>query len=203
MSLGEGARTGRPTTRRRGPELEKALLDAAFDDLMEKGYDAFTYESVAARAQTSRAVVYRRWPSKPELVTAAIAHGGHREPVQIPDTGSLRGDMMALLQAANRTRAPFGIMISARLGAFYAETGRSFADLRDLFLQGRTSAVDTIFERAVTRGEVDPERLTPRTRNVAFDLYRHELLMTLRPVPDEVIASIIDEILLPLVQVDN
>lgn len=203
MSLADAPQEGRRTGRRRGAELENALLAAAYAELMEKGYDGFTIEAVAARARTSRAVVYRRWPSKPELVTAAIAHGWQREQVELPDTGSLRADMIGLLQAANRTRAPFGIMMSARLGAYYAETGQSPADLRDLFLQGRTSAVDLIFDRAVARGEVDPARLSPRVRTVAFDLYRQELLMTLRPVPDDVIESIIDEILLPLVLTED
>ena len=57
--------------RRRGATLEKALLDATWEELVEKGYDGLTIESVAERAQTARAVIYRRWPSKPELVRAA------------------------------------------------------------------------------------------------------------------------------------
>jgi hypothetical protein len=53
---------------------------------------------------------------------------------------------------------------------------------------------------AVERGEVDPAKLTPRVRSVALDLFRHELLMTHRAVPDDVLASIVDEIVLPLVR---
>ena len=61
-------------------------------------------------------------------------------------------------------------------------------------------AVETIVARAVERGEVDPARLSPRVVGVAFDLYRHELLMTLKPVPDAVLESIVDEVFLPLVR---
>jgi AcrR family transcriptional regulator len=186
--------------RRRGAALENALLEAAWEELGEKGYDAFTIESVAARARTSRAVVYRRWPSKPDLVMAAIGHSGFRLRVDVPDTGSLRDDMIDLLRSANRERAALGILMSARLGAFYAETGRSFADLRQTYVSGRTTALDRLLDRAVERGEVDPARLTPRVRGVAFDLYRHELLMTNRPVADEVIESIVDEVFMPLVR---
>lgn len=185
--------------RRRGAALENDLLDAAWEELSQKGYDGFTIESVAERARTSRAVVYRRWPSKPDLVMAAIGHSGFRMRVEIPDTGNLRDDMIGLLRSANRNRAPLGILMSARLGAFYAETGRSFADLRETYVGGRTTALDALLDRAVERGEIDPAKLTPRIRGVAFDLYRHELLMTNRPVADDVIVSIIDEVFMPLV----
>jgi len=189
-----------PASRRRGAELESALLDAAWDELSEKGYDGFTIESVAERAHTSRAVVYRRWASKPEVVTAAVGRWASRAQVDVPDTGSLRGDLLAIFRRANATRAPYAMLMSARLGAYYAETGTSFADLRETFLSGRTSAIDAVLDRAVARGEVDPVKLTPRVRGVAFDLYRHELLMTLKPVPEDVIESIIDEVVLPLMR---
>lgn len=189
-----------PSRRRRGAALEEALLDAAWQELTERGYDAFTIESVAARAQTSRAVLYRRWPSKAELVRAAVVRNVQRNPIPLPDTGSLRGDMIALFQEANRTRADFGVVAAVQLGAYFAETGESIAELRELFIAGRTTSIDVIIDRAVERGEADPAKLTPRVRGVAFDLYRHELLMTLKPVPDEVIASIIDEVFLPLVR---
>ena len=77
-------------TRRRGAALEAALLDAAWAELQDVGYARLTMEGVADRASTSRAVIYRRWPSRHELVIAAL---GHQQPIgrgRIPDTGSLR-----------------------------------------------------------------------------------------------------------------
>ena len=187
--------------RRRGAALESALLDAAWDELAEKGYDAFTIESVAERAQTARAVIYRRWSSKPELVRAAIARRARSDEVAVPDTGSLRGDLIEALRGASERRAPLlGVFLSARTGGFFADTDASFSDLREEFLAGRISVVDRILDRAIERGEADPEKLTPRVRSVAFDLFRHELLMTHRAVPDDVIESIIDQIVLPLVR---
>ncbi len=187
--------------RRRGAALESALLDAAWDELAEKGYDAFTIESVAKRAQTARAVIYRRWSSKPELVRAAIARRARSDEVAVPDTGSLRGDLIEALRGASERRAPLlGVFLSARTGGFFADTDASFSDLREEFLAGRISVVDRILDRAIERGEADPEKLTPRVRSVAFDLFRHELLMTHRAVPDDVIESIIDQIVLPLVR---
>ena len=186
--------------RRRGAALENALLDAAWEELVDKGYSAFTIESVAERAATSRAVIYRRWPTKPELVRAAVVHAGDQDPVAIPDTGSLRDDLVELLRRASRSRARLGIIMVLQLSGYYAETGSGLAELRDAFMSGRENAVETLLARAVERGEVDPAKLTPRVVGVPFDLYRQELLMTLKPVPDEVSESIVDEVFMPLVR---
>lgn len=186
--------------RRRGAALEDALLDAAWEELVSEGYDAFTIESVAQRAQTSRAVLYRRWPAKPDLARAAIAHNGFRDRLEVPDTGDLRTDLIELLRLFNQIRVPIVTLITTRLGAFYTETGTSLADLRDEFRAGRTSDVGIVFDRGVARGEADPAKLTLRVREVAFDLYRHEVLMTQRAVPDDVLSSIVDEIVMPLVR---
>jgi AcrR family transcriptional regulator len=186
--------------RRRGAELEDALLEAAWDELVEKGYDGFTIESVAERARTGRAVLYRRWPTKPDLVQATVVRAGHKEHVEIPDTGSLRDDMVELLRGANRARVRFGILMALQLSGYFAETGTGLSGLRDAFIAGRPTSVETIVSRAVERGEVDPAKLTPRVVGVPFDLFRQEVLMTLKPVPDEVIESIVDEIFMPLVR---
>jgi AcrR family transcriptional regulator len=186
--------------RRRGAALDNALLDAAWDELVDKGYDGFTIESVAERARTGRAVIYRRWPTKPELVRAAVGHAGQKERVAIPDTGSLRDDIVELLRRTNSSRARFGIVMALQLSGYYAETGTGLSDLRNAFMSGRANAVETLISRAVERGEADPAKLSPRVVGVPFDLYRQELLMTLKPVPDEVIESIVDEVFMPLVR---
>ncbi len=188
------------TQRRRGAALENALLDAAWAELAEQGYDSFTIESVAQRAQTSRAVLYRRWATKPEIVRAAIGHAGQKERVAIPDTGSLRDDMVELLRRANQSRARIGITLAMQLSGYYAETGTSLSELRNTFVTGHGDAVDTLISRAVDRGDADPAKLSPRVVGVPFDLYRQELLMTLKPVPDTVIEEIVDEVFMPLVR---
>jgi AcrR family transcriptional regulator len=186
--------------RRRGAELENALLDAAWDELVDKGYPDFTIESVAGRAKTSRSVIYRRWPTKPELVRAAVERAGRKERVVIPDTGSLRDDFVELLRRSNHARGRLGTMMALQLAGYFAETGTSLSELRGAFVAGRGAAVETLISRAVERGEVDPAKLTPRVVSVPFDLLRHELLMTLKSVPDDVIVSIVDEVFMPLVR---
>ena len=87
-------------TRRRGAALEGALLDAAWTELQSAGYAKLTMERVADRAQTSRAVIYRRWPSRHELVIAALLHRRPAGAARVPDTGSLREDVLAIMRRA-------------------------------------------------------------------------------------------------------
>jgi AcrR family transcriptional regulator len=187
-------------SRRRGQELEDALLEAAWEELGSVGYAGFTIEGVAERAGTSRPVLYRRWATRSELAIAAIRHHGWRHPVTLPDTGNLRDDLIALLRAASAQRTDIGIMISVAMGHYFAETGSSIAELREQIMQGVPPRGHLIFERAVERGEIDPKKLTPRIISLPFDLLRHELMTTLQPVPDAVIDEIVDDIVLPLVR---
>src|SRR6202035_2909196 len=117
--------------RRRGEELEAALLRAAWDELAEVGFAKLTMESVAARAKTGVAVLYRRWPNKDDLVIAAIHHYGNTHPVQIPDTGSLRDDMIALLSAASTARVSFAAIITAAFSGLLSSTGLTPAQVRE------------------------------------------------------------------------
>jgi AcrR family transcriptional regulator len=189
----------RSSRRRRGQELDDALLDATWAELVQHGYGALTIDAVARRASTSRPVVYRRWATKPDLVRAAIAHVGRRDRMTDPDTGSLRGDLAATMRYANDKRIGFTALMTAYLGGYFQETGTSPADLREVLIGEEPTLVDVMVDRAIERGEVDRAVLTPRLRTLAFDLYRHEALMTLRPVPDDVIDEILDDIYLPLV----
>jgi len=186
-------------TRRRGAELESAILDAAWEQLIAEGYEHFTVDTVAARARTSKPVLYRRWKTREDMLRATVRHRGAADPPAIPDTGTLRGDLLALLTLANTTRNPMAALVSSMLGSYYNQTGPTPAELRDAFLTPRGSAVEQVVNRAVERGEVDPARLTPRIIDLPFDLFRNEMMMTLKPVPDHVLRQIVDDIFIPLV----
>jgi len=117
--------------RRRGEELEAALLDAAWEELVDVGFARLTMESVAARAKTGVAVLYRRWPNKHDLVIAAIRHYGDTHPVAQPDTGSLRGDMIALLSSVSEERQPFTAVVTATFAGLLASSGLTPAEVRE------------------------------------------------------------------------
>src|SRR6201996_6073996 len=121
----------RPRQRRRGEELEAALLEAAWDELVAVGFARLTMESVAARARTGVAVLYRRWPRKDDLVMAAIANHGTVNPVEKPDTGSLRGDMLALLGSINDNRSSFTAVVTATFAGLLASSGLTPAQVRE------------------------------------------------------------------------
>lgn len=167
---------------------------------MAGGYSDFTFESVAARAGTSRPVLYRRWSDRAELLRAAVRRARAIAPLDVVDTGSLRGDIIAALTSANQARAGFAAVLSAQLAGYFRETGTSFSDLRSEMLAERQSGMDLILERAVSRGEIDASKLTPRVRDLPMTLWRHDLLMTLAPVPGEAIEELVDDIWLPLLK---
>jgi Tetracyclin repressor-like, C-terminal domain len=85
--------------------------------------------------------------------------------------------------------------VSSMLGSYYNQTGPTPAELRDAFLSQRGSTVEQVVKRAVERGEIDPARLIA----LPFDLFRNEMMMTLKPVPDYVLRQIVDDIFIPLV----
>ena len=195
MSLTEDV----PPQRRRGEVLEKALLDAAWAELTETGYDDLTIDAVATRAGTSRAVLYRRWPNKQDLVLATLLHHVKSDAVPMPNTGSLRGDVVALLRAANELRLRTAILVFTRLGGFYRDADTNLAELAAVVQGDRATMIDDIIEQAVARGEVQPGQISERVARVPVELFRYELMVRLQPVPDDVIEGIVDDVFLPLV----
>jgi AcrR family transcriptional regulator len=183
--------------RRRGAELEDALLTAAWDELYEGGYGRFTMEAVAERAQTSTPVLYRRWPNRWELAVAAVRHHAGRNRVMVLNTGSLRTDLIAYLVEASKKRADIAVLFSLRMAEYFDDTASSMAELRENLLRGREGGHEIIYQRAVERGELKGE-LPPRLKTLPWDLLRHELMMTLRPLPRKAIVEMVDQIVLPL-----
>lgn len=186
--------------RRRGAELEAALLKAAWDELAAVGFSRFTFEGVAERAGTSRPVLYRRWANRHDLALAALKAQFATASSDVPDMGNVRDELITLLAGFADRRTEVVTVVMQQMGEFFAETGSAFQQLREEVLAGRRMVFDDLLDRAVQRGEVDPARLTPRVRSLPGDLLRHELLMTLKPVPRRVIEEIIDQVFLPLVR---
>ena len=186
--------------RRHGPELESALLAAGWDELVEAGYARLTMESVAVRARTSEAVLYRRWANKDRLVLAAMEHYRDAHPVAVPDTGTLRGDLLAELTSVSEARAAiFAIAAAAAFSGLLAGTGLSPAQVRDQVMEGRPlPRVRVVYQRAHDRGEIDLQRIPAAVLAMPYDLVRHDLLMDLEPPSPDRIRSIVDDLFLPL-----
>ncbi|MET8136904.1 TetR/AcrR family transcriptional regulator [Streptomyces sp. NPDC005251] len=185
--------------RRRGEELEAALLEAAWQELVEVGFAKLTMESVAVRARTGVAVLYRRWSNKTDLTIAAIRHFRLTHPVEIPDTGSLRDDLLALLENAADARIGFVTIVSAAFAGLLADSGLTPARAREQLMADRPLASDRIFARAHERGEIELDRIPPAVLALPFDLMRHDMLMTYQPIPRERLITIVDDLFMPLI----
>jgi AcrR family transcriptional regulator len=188
--------------RRHGKELESALLTAGWDELVEVGYARMTMESVAVRAHTSEAVLYRRWANKDQLVLAAMEHHRGAHPIAFPDTGTLRGDLLAQLTAVSEALAGFfAIATAAALSGLLADTGLTPAQVRDRVMEAQSvPPLRALYRRAHDRGEIDLKHIPAAVLDMPFDLVRHDLLMGLKPLRAARIRSIVDDLFLPLVQ---
>jgi AcrR family transcriptional regulator len=187
-------------TRRRGAELEAAVLDAAWDILSERGYGALTYEALAQHAKTAKQVIYRRWPTKRELLFALLEHHGTSLPTVQVDTGSLRDDVLTLMRNSNGRVGDLTAIFSGLIGTHFDEVEATPRELRAALFGNRANAVEAALERAVTRGEIGAGEIPARIVALPYDLYRHEAVMTLASMPDEVIVDIVDQVWLPLVR---
>lgn len=186
--------------RRRGATLEDAILRAAWDELAAVGYADLTMEGVAARAGTSKAVVYRRWPSRPALVLAAMRRHAPLLSGEVPNTGELRGDVLALLRRVSRRLGEVGQETIYGLLADYFRDAELFARLQTEVLQTGADVMMTILRRAAERGEIHLDKITRRIATLPVDLVRHELLVTRAPVSESALTEIVDDIFLPLVR---
>ena len=187
----------RKLPRRRGEALYDAILQATRDELAEVGYAKLTMERVAERAKASKASLYRRWPSRMELAIEAI-YQVLREPPSPPDTGSLRGDVLAMLRRdAQLIAGPVGEALRGLLSDALRDRART-AQLRRHSQGTGRAAMREITRRAVERGEIDPGAVTTVRLEVAQAMLRQQFLFNGVPIPDEVIAEIVDEVVVPL-----
>lgn len=185
------------TTRRRGAALEEVLLDAAWSELQSVGYRNLTIEAVADRAGTSRAVLYRRWRNRHELVIAAMRRHAPMLSGEAPDTGSLRGDVLGLLQrTADRMEEIGPETIRGLLGDYLSDP--DFERTQGMVLQIGAEAMTSILERAEARGEAR-SNVSSRVAQVPTDLFRNEIFKSRSAPTGDVLVEIVDQVFLPLV----
>jgi AcrR family transcriptional regulator len=181
----------------RGPARESAICAAALQLLAEVGYDRMSMDAVAARARASKATIYRRWPGKRELVVHAIRCRGPQQ-LEPPDTGSLRGDIIATLRSVHEGIGAEDVALLA--GVLRAMRGApELADsLRQQMLEDKRHVGRTIVRRAVERGELGPDADPAVFHEVAPALMFFRVLVTGEPVDDEFFAHVADDVLIPL-----
>lgn len=192
------------TTRAPGRPLdvdrENAILDAALDVLSEVGYDRLTVTAVHQRAHASAKTVYRRWSGKEELMTAALQRvvaRSEREPEDVRDTGSLRGDLVANLRAHDSTpNLARGLLAAAGVSG---ELGRLALDL---LRSQEARMTKIILTRAMDRGEIGPDVDPVLVADITRGMTMQHLLLdagTAR-VDDDFVATLVDRVLIPVIR---
>ena len=186
-------------SRRRGEELEATILEAAWAEIQENGYQRLTVEGVAARAHTGKQVLYRRWPNRVRLAIAAIRHVLGPLVPETPDTGSLRGDYLEVLRSMARRARHYTPELLHGLLAEMPELGvEFFSTLPDVVAQ--------ILRNAAARGEIPSADLPERVAALPLNLVRYEGLRNPgawqvldESAADRLFTEILDQIFLPLV----
>jgi|SRR5215467_6814137 len=175
---------------------EAELLSITLQVLRETGYDKLTVDEVVARAHASKATVYRRWPSKAELVCAAFAHRIRGERRLAPDTGTLRGDLLALGEIIAQDAEDYGRTIA---GILAAEDRNP--QLRELLVEDlygdRKEQMHSVLHRAEARGEIAPDAISDDIWDVMPAYITFRLLQHKRPVRKETLSALVDEVLIP------
>jgi AcrR family transcriptional regulator len=183
-------------SRRRGEVLERALYEATLAELAKVGYGGLTMEGIAARAQTGKAALYRRWASKHDLVHAALVFT--LPPLPEPRSGrSARDTLLTAFTAhrdvlAGKTAFP-GLEVIHQL-LHEPEMRAIFADA---VVCPRLKIVESILQAAVEAGDIDPATLTPLTPRIGPALINHHFLLTGEPPNRRELALIVDTVIPP------
>jgi len=149
----EAPRVGERRPGGRSARVRADVLAATTEILTESGYDGLSVDAVAARAGVHKTTVYRRWPTKAELIADALSERSEQH-VPVPDTGTLTGDLSALARAvaANIGSEVGGAMARTLVAA--SITASDIAETGAGFWAERLERTGVVVERAVARGEI-------------------------------------------------
>jgi AcrR family transcriptional regulator len=201
----ESRQVARASSRSRSPgrldrSLDVAILDATLAGVAEVGYDRLSMDDVASRAGVGKAAIYRRWPSKEVVVADAIAHWRRRlGPIEPPNTGSLRGDIDALVAATPDLNDADTHMIRVVVGVATAAMHNPVlaAALDDLVLSTPRQVVRAVLDHAVARGDIPAGRDLSLIPDVALGLNVVRVI-TGRPIDRVYVRRMLEDVILPM-----
>jgi AcrR family transcriptional regulator len=187
------------TTRRRGEALLEAIYAAVLDELAAEGFAGLSIERVAERAKTGKASIYRRWPTRLELVVEALDRSMPAADSP-PDTGRVRDDLLELLR---RIAATMNSRVGDAARACMVNTGHDDElgrAVRERLLPPRKAMVVEILRRGAERGEVRPGAVNERLAETGPMLLHGEVIQRGTPIDDAAVVAIVDEVLMPLLR---
>lgn len=187
--------SGQDASASRWTAREAELLAITLQQLQQHGYDRLTVEAVATQAKASKATVYRRWPSKADLVLAAFIEGTCVTAVA-PNTGSLRSDLLELGVAVCRQAREHGGTMRAVLNEM-SHNPRLKQALQDEFFHQRKLVIDRVLADAVARREIDETRINDEIYDLLPGYLVFRALVSARPPTEGTVRIMVDEVLLP------
>jgi len=190
--------------RKRDLSRDAEILDAALEVLAETGYDGMTIDMVAARAKAGKATVYRRWASKGELVIEAVACMKQNDisAEKLPDTGTLRGDLVAMVKPRTIEDAQQKLRVMAGVMSLLGQSPELAEAAREAIVEPRMAVNRMFLRRAIDRGEISPDVDIERISAISQSMGAFRMLMEQKPVDREFVISVIDGIVLPAVGID-
>ena len=193
-----GTTTTRKAGRRRDESKDDAILLATRELLAERGFDGMTMDAVADRAGAGKATVYRRWPSKVQLTVDAVvcARGVAQTVDDIPDTGSLRSDLLAVRYGRPRTDDDSELM--SGLMSAVKENPEVAAVFHEQFVRSRVNMMRGLLERAQARGELREDIDIDMVAAVAPAMIAYRKMVAGQRIDDEFVVQMIDTVILPL-----
>ena len=188
-------RLGRKRDHTRDPEI----LEVALDVLAETGYDGMTVDMVATRAKAGKATLYRRWPSKADLVLDAVVCMKSKgiDLDALPDTGTLRGDLVAMVKPPSMRESERKLKVMAGIASMIARSPELAAAAQNALVEPRASINRIFFRRAIERGEIPADADVERLCMIGPAMVAYSVLMLGKPVDREFLVSTIDKIILP------
>ena len=184
------------TPLRGGQARQDELLAATIDVLRETGYDRLTIDAVVARARASKTTVYRRWPSKSALVVAAFTDAVRAIPAR-PDTGSLREDLVVLLDGLVAEFDRLGDVMTGLIGELRRSPDLAEA-MRTGFIKARRQVMMDVFDQARERGEIAGDANLETIWYLGPALVFFRTLMLGEPVDGAFVRRTVDEVVLPV-----
>ena len=187
--------------RRRNHARDTEILDAALEVLAETGYDGMTIDMVAARAKAGKATLYRRWPSKAELVVDAVAcmKKNDIDYAHLPDTGTLRGDLIAMIKPQAIEESERKLQIMAGLLSMLSRDPNLAEAVNAAIVEPRAALNRTLMRRAADRGEISPDCDIETLSLITPSMAAYRVLVLKKPVDRPFLLSLIDGVLLPAV----
>ncbi|MBF4576755.1 TetR/AcrR family transcriptional regulator [Frondihabitans sp. VKM Ac-2883] len=186
--------------RKRDHSRDPEILQAAIDVLAETGYDRMTIEMVATRAKAGKATLYRRWSSKSELVIDAIACMKRgTTPDVLPDTGTLRGDLVAMIKPHSIEDNEKKLKVMAGIVALLAHSPEMSAAVNSAIVEPRVEINRRLLQRAVDRGEISGDCNIDELALISPSMVAYRTLILKQPVDRDFLVGLIDGVVLPAV----